>query len=100
MASVQQQTSRPTNSGMLGRALLALVLAFGFWAWVTNQSDPDRERTFDNVPVTPINPPDGLAIDYTPKTVSVSIWGPRSVVLSPNVQAGNFAAVIDLKAIQ
>ena len=100
MASVQRQTSRSTNSGTLGRALLALVLAFGFWAWVTNQSDPDRERTFENVPVTPINPPDGLAIDYTPKNVTINIWGPRSVVLSPNVQAGNFAAVIDLKDIK
>src|SRR5215472_7973167 len=100
MASTPQQTNRSTGSGTLGRAVLALLLAFGFWAWVTNQTDPDRMRTFDNIPVTPINPPDGLAVDYNPKSVSISIWGPRSVVLSPNVQAGNFAAVIDLKDVK
>src|SRR4051812_17248185 len=101
MASAPQQTSRSTNSGMLGRALLALILAFGFWAWVTNQSNPDSERTFDNIPVTPINPPDGMAVtDISPKAVSVAIWGPRSVVSTNSVQAGNFAAVIDLKDLK
>ncbi|MDQ6832344.1 MAG: CdaR family protein, partial [Chloroflexota bacterium] len=98
MASVRQQTNRPASSGMVSRAVLAVVLAFGFWAWVTNNNDPDRRQDFPNVPVTQNNLPDGLSIiDYTPQTVVVSIWGPRSVVSNPTLAAGNFSATIDLK---
>ncbi|MGI8688632.1 MAG: CdaR family protein [Thermomicrobiales bacterium] len=98
MASAPQQTNRSTSSGVISRALLAIVLAFGFWAWVTNNNDPDRRRDFPNVPVTPNNLPDGLSvINFTPQTVVVSIWGPRSVVTNPALQAGNFSATIDLK---
>ncbi len=101
MASAQQQTNRPTSSGVVSRALLAVVLAFGFWAWVTNSNNPDRRRDFDNVPVTRINLPDGLSIiDYTPQTVIVSIWGPRSVVSNPTLAAGNVSASIDLKDVK
>lgn len=98
MASVRQQTNRPMSSGAVSRAMLAVVLAFGFWAWVTNNNDPDRRQNFPNIPVTPINRPDGLAVtDYSPQTVTVSIWGPRSVVTNPTLVAGNFSATIDLK---
>ncbi|MCA1724996.1 MAG: hypothetical protein LC748_12260 [Thermomicrobia bacterium] len=99
MASAPQQTNRrSTSSGVISRAVLAVVLAFGFWAWVTNNNDPDRRRDFPNVPVTQNNLPDGLSvIDSTPQTVVVSIWGPRSVVTNPALQAGNFSATIDLK---
>ncbi len=98
MASVRQQTNRPTSSGMVSRAVLAVVLAFGFWAWVTNNNDPDRRQDFPNVPVTQNNLPASLSvIDYTPQTVVVSIWGPRSVVSNPTLAAGNFSATIDLK---
>lgn len=98
MASARQQTNRPTSSGALSRAVLAIVLAFGFWAWVTNNNDPDRRRDFDNVPVTRINLPDGLSVtDFTPQAVTVSIWGPRSITANPTLQAGNFAATVDLK---
>jgi len=100
MASVRQQTNRPTSSGVMSRAILAVVLAFGFWAWVTNNSDPDRSRDFPNVSVTPINQPEGLAVsDPTPPTVTITIWGPRSVVNSPSLEAG-IAAVIDLKDVK
>ncbi|MDQ2784717.1 MAG: CdaR family protein [Chloroflexota bacterium] len=98
MASAPQQTNRSTSSGVISRAVLAVVLAFGFWAWVTNNNDPDRRRDFPNVPVTQNDLPDGLSvIDFTPQTVTVSIWGPRSVVTNPALQAGNFSATIDLK---
>ncbi len=43
--------SRTTTGGVLGRAILAVVLAFLFWAWVTNGDDPDRRRDFANVRV-------------------------------------------------
>lgn len=101
MASAQQQTNRPTSSGVVSRALLAVVLAFGFWAWVTNSNNPDRSRDFPNVPVTPNNLPEGLSIiDYTPQTVVVTIWGPRSVVSNPALAAGNVSATIDLKDVK
>lgn len=98
MASAPQQTNRSTSSGVVSRAVLAVVLAFGFWAWVTNNKDPDRQQNFPNVPVTPINQPDGFSVTaFSPATVTVSIWGPRSVVSNPTLAAGNFAATIDLK---
>ena len=98
MASAPQQTNRSTSSGVLSRAVLAVVLAFGFWAWVTNNNDPDRRQDFPNIPVTPNNLPAGLSIiNATPQTVVVSIWGPRSIVTNPALQAGNFSATIDLK---
>jgi YbbR domain-containing protein len=101
MASVRQQTNRPVSSGVMSRAILAIVLAFGFWAWVTNNSDPDRSRDFPNISVTPINQPDGLAVsDPTPSSVTVTIWGPRSVVNSQTLTASFFAATIDLKDIR
>jgi YbbR domain-containing protein len=101
MASVRQQTNRPTSSGVASRAVLAAVLAFGFWAWVTNNNNPDRQRDFDGVPVTVLNRPDGLADpDISPTIVTVSIWGPQSVVSNPALQAGNLAATIDLKEVK
>jgi YbbR domain-containing protein len=101
MASVRQQTNRPVSSGVVSRAVLAVVLAFGFWAWVTNNNDPDRRRDFPAIPVTQTNLPDGLSVtDFSPQTVTVSIWGPRSVVINPSLQAGNFAATIDLKDVK
>lgn len=101
MASAPQQTSRAISSGILGRVLLALLLAFGFWAWVTNNNNPDRSRPFDTVPITVINAPDGLAVtDYSPQTVTVTIWGPRNIVTDPGLQAGNFAALVDLKDLK
>ena len=101
MASVRQQTNRPMSSGVVSRAVLAVVLAFGFWAWVTNNNNPDRSRDFPNIPVTQTDLPDGLSVtDYSPQVVTVSIWGPRSVVINPSLQAGNFAATIDLKDVR
>jgi YbbR domain-containing protein len=98
MASVRQQTNRPMSSGVVSRAVLAVVLAFGFWAWVTNNNDPDRRNDFPAIPVTPNNLPANLSItDFSPQVVTVSIWGPRSIVTNRSLQAGNFAATIDLK---
>jgi YbbR domain-containing protein len=101
MASVRQQTNRPMSSGVVSRAVLAVVLAFGFWAWVTNSNNPDRRRDFPAIPVTPNNLPADLSItDFSPQIVTVSIWGPRSTVSNPSLQAGNFAATIDLKEVK
>ncbi|MGI8856029.1 MAG: CdaR family protein [Thermomicrobiales bacterium] len=101
MASVRQQTNRPVSSGVVSRAVLAIVLAFGFWAWVTNNNDPDRRQDFPDIPVTPIYTPAGVAItSMSPTTVTISIWGPRSVVTNRALQAGNFSATIDLKEIK
>jgi YbbR domain-containing protein len=101
MASAQQQTNRPMSSGVVSRAVLAIVLAFGFWAWVTNNNDPDRSQNFPSIPVTPINLPDGLAATTpNPSTVTITIWGPRSVVNNRSLAAGNFSATIDLKDVK
>ncbi len=99
MASAQQQTNRSTSSGVLSRAILAVVLAFGFWAWVTNNNDPDRRQDFPTVLVIENNLPDGLAAtSLSPNAVTISVWGPRSVV--QNAQAGNVSATIDFKEIK
>ncbi|MHB8645344.1 MAG: CdaR family protein [Thermomicrobiales bacterium] len=101
MASAPQQTNRPMSRGIVSRAVLALLLAFGFWAWVTNNNDPDRRRDFPNIPVTQNNLPDGLSvIDFSPQTVTVSIWGPRSIVSNPSLAAGQVSATIDLKDVK
>lgn len=99
MVSARQQTNRHASTGLAGRAVLALLLAFGFWAWVTNNSDPDSKVPFDNVPVTPINTPEGLiATTPDPPAVTLTVWGPRSVV--SRLQAGNFTVAADLKEIK
>ncbi|MDQ6603564.1 MAG: CdaR family protein [Chloroflexota bacterium] len=99
MASAQQQTNRSTSSGVLSRATLAVVLAFGFWAWVINNNDPDRQHDFPTVLVIENNLPDGLAATLpSPNAVTISVWGPRSVV--QNAQAGNVSATIDLKEVK
>ncbi len=101
MASARQQTNRPVSSGVVSRAVLAIVLAFGFWAWVTNNNDPDRRQDFPDIPITPINTPAGVAItSMSPTTVTISIWGPRSVVTNRALVAGNFSATIDLKDVK
>ncbi len=98
MAIDRRGTKRSLSTATIGRATFALVLAFGFWAWVTVQTDPDRRRNFDHIPVTPINVPGDLTVtDISPATGSLSVWGPRSVVSNPGLQAGNFAAIIDLR---
>ena len=90
-------SSRPTTGGVVGRAILALVLAFVFWAWVTNGDDPDRQRDFPNVPITTANLPDGLSVtSMTPRATLLSIWGPRSVVSTAILQADSFKATVDL----
>ena len=99
MVSARPQTDRKARTGLAGRALLALLLAFGFWAWVTSNRDPDSKVVFDNVPVTPINTPEGLiATAPDPPAVALAVWGPRSVV--SGLQAGNFTVAADLKEIK
>jgi len=90
--------SRATTGSVPGRALLAIVLAFLFWAWVTNGDDPDRGRDFSNLRVTAVGVPADLSItSMTPGNVSLSVWGPRSVVTTATLSADNFKPMVDLQ---
>lgn len=90
--------SRTTTGGVLGRAFLAVVLAFLFWAWVTNGDDPDRRRDFANVRVAATGVSSDLSItSMTPANVSLSVWGPRSVATTATLSADSFKLIVDLQ---
>lgn len=96
MASVRQQTSHVTRSALLGRAVLAVVLAFAFWAYVQNGRDPDNTRPFSGIAIGTLNTPPGLAItNVTPNTTNLTIWGPNSIVAA--MAPSDVAAIVDLK---
>src|SRR5688572_22521437 len=68
------------NTRTLGRLLLSLVLAIVLWGWVTTSRDPETERGFNNIPVTPVNLAGDLVLVTDIQTTNVQVTGPRSAV--------------------
>jgi YbbR domain-containing protein len=76
---VVNRAERISRRDALNRLLLSILLAVGLWAWVTSSRDPDRTRTFANVPVTPVNVPPELVMVGELPTVEARFRASRSV---------------------
>lgn len=85
------------DTGNVVRFLVALILAFAFWAWVTNATDPEITRTIPAVQVTQVNLPTDLQVVGSLPTVEVGLEGPRSRILSP--ETGAVVAEVDLNDV-
>jgi YbbR domain-containing protein len=68
------------DTGNVLRFLLSMVLAFGLWAWVTYENDPETTRVLGGMPVTLSNLDNEFEIVGDPPLVDVTIQGPQSVV--------------------
>jgi YbbR domain-containing protein len=59
---------------------LSLLLGILLWGWVTITGDPERSKSFPNVPVTVTGLRDGLVILGEVPQIQVRVTGPRSAV--------------------
>lgn len=85
------------DNGNLVRFLVALILAFAFWAYVTNMNDPETSRTIPAVSVSAIHVPSGLRVIGPLDTVEIRFEGPRSQVNA--LGSGEINAYVDLKGV-
>lgn len=69
------------DTGNLLRFLLSMVLAFGLWAWVTYENDPETTRVLGGIPVMVENLSTDLELLGESPTVDVTIQGPQSIVI-------------------
>ena len=83
------------DNGNLVRFLVALILAFAFWAYVTNMNDPETSRTIPAVSVSAIHVPSGLRVIGPLDTVEIRFEGPRSQVNA--LASGEINAYVDLQ---
>ncbi|MCS7051487.1 MAG: CdaR family protein, partial [Thermomicrobium sp.] len=82
----------------VARFVIALVLAFGLWAWVEASNDPEVQRTISNIPVIPQDLPDDLVIVSDLPTVTVRIQGAQSRVQA--LESGAIQATVDLHDVE
>jgi YbbR domain-containing protein len=68
------------DTGNFLRFLVAVVLAFGLWAWVTYESDPETTRTLGGMTVTLENLANNLEVVGDPPVVDITVQGPQSIV--------------------
>jgi YbbR domain-containing protein len=68
------------DTGNLLRFLVSMVLAFGLWAWVTYENDPETTRVLGGIPVSIDNLPTDFEIVGDPPTVDITVQGPQSIV--------------------
>jgi YbbR domain-containing protein len=89
---------RAFHTANLLRFVVALVLAFALWAWVTYENDPEVSRTIVSLPVQTLNLNPDLEIVGELPVVDLHLQGPQSV-LQP-MERDNVQAVVDLAAIE
>lgn len=68
------------DTGNVLRFLVALVLAFALWAWVTYENDPEITRTLGGIPVTLQNMETNFEVVGEAPVVDVTVQGPQSIV--------------------
>ena len=88
------------GQGIISRGIFSLVLAFLLWGWVTNLDDPEIERTYSNLPLTPIGQPSDLVIldAGSLPSVSATLRGPQSIL--ENLNGTSLRATVDLSEIE
>lgn len=86
------------GTAKVARLFLSLIIAFAMWAFVTNERDPDRSQTFQNLEVNGVDtlPQQFQIVDPIPE-VAVSVKGPESVVRT--ITTANILPSVDLSDI-
>ena len=85
------------DTGNLVRALVAVILAFSLWAWVTAEKDPEITRTIPSIQVTVKHASKSLQVVGDLPHVEIRLQGPQSEIQS--LQTGDIEADIDLGAV-
>jgi YbbR domain-containing protein len=85
------------DTGNLFRFLLSMLLAFGLWAWVTYENDPETTRVLGGIPVILENLESDLEIVGEPPTVDITVQGPQSVVTP--MERENVVASADMSEV-
>ena len=88
---------RSLGADSLARMLIALVLAFALWAWVTARTDPETARTLSPIQVTASKLEPSLVVISQLPPVQVRVQGPRSRIEA--LESGSVQATIDLSGI-
>ncbi len=86
------------DAGNLVRAIVALILAFSLWAWVTAEQDPEITRTIPSVQVTAQHVPKTLQVVGDLPHVEISLEGPQSKI--QGLETGQIQATIDLSSVK
>ncbi len=86
------------DAGNLIRAIVALILAFTLWAWVTAEQDPEIGRTIPSVQVSAINVPKNMQIVGDLPHVEIRLQGPQSKIQA--LETGQVQAVVDLGSVK
>lgn len=76
---------------------MSLVIAFGIWAFVTNERDPDTTQVVSAVSLEPRDLADNFQIVESLPEVEVTVKGPRSIVQDIDTDA--IEASVDMSAI-
>lgn len=87
------------DAGNLIRAIVAVILAFTLWAWVTAEQDPEITGTFNTVHVTAEHVPSDMQVVGSLPTVQITLEGPQSKIrpLDPSTQ---IQATVDLGSVK
>lgn len=81
----------------MARFLLSLLIAFGIWAFVTNERDPDRTRTISDVDISHNGLASNLQIVEALPNTSVTLKGPQSVI--QRIDDSDVLATVDLSNV-
>ncbi|MEX2425886.1 MAG: hypothetical protein WD401_03895 [Thermomicrobiaceae bacterium] len=68
------------DTGNILRFLVSMILAFGLWAWVTYENDPETTRVLGGITVSLENVERELEFEGEPPIVDVTVQGPQSIV--------------------
>ena len=86
------------DAGNLVRAIVALILAFSLWAWVTAEQDPEITRTIPSVQVTAQHVTKTLQVVGDLPHVEISLEGPQSKI--QGLETGQIAATVDMSSVK
>jgi YbbR domain-containing protein len=68
------------DTGNIVRFVVSMILAFGLWAWVTYENDPETTRVLGGVPVSIHNLHSDFEVVGDPPTVDITVQGPQSII--------------------
>uniref|UniRef100_A0A7C4TW30 YbbR-like domain-containing protein n=1 Tax=Caldisericum exile TaxID=693075 RepID=A0A7C4TW30_9BACT len=80
--------------GIFNIKVLSVIFAIGLWYYISVTQGPVITKTFNNVPVVPINIPPDSYVSNSIQNISVVIEGPSKIVLG--MRDSDFIASVDL----
>jgi YbbR domain-containing protein len=97
MTTLYQDLRSRINKASLIRLGSSFVLALILWGWVTTAEDPQRDRTFSDVPIDVSGLSSGLQVVGSLPNASIKITGPQSVIAPSRVD--DVSARLDVEHI-